>query len=382
MAEQRVRETFAADELAIALSHYSLGVIESIREFRRGSRKAPKVVIVCEKGKYLFKRRAKGVESIEKVAFTHQIQIRLAQQSFPLPHLLGTRDENNSMLVMNERIYEMQEFIEGGDYDGSPQATGQAGQILGLYHKLLEDFESDFEPLSASYHDAKAIHKALVKAGEMLRPQVKKHGNDILNNLHFLQEAYRRCCEGVNRLGLKDWPPQIVHGDWHPGNMLFRNRRVAAVIDYDTARLQQRVIDLANGALQFSLLGGGENPDTWPENLDVERFRAFLQGYDGVNVISTDELRAIPCLMCEAMIAEAVIPIAATGGFGRFPGGPFLRMIRKKVEWILTHLKQLKEALSESASEAPPAQEAPGEDPLSGLAQAVERNDRNRRSRE
>src|SRR5437762_2731646 len=35
------RETFAADELAIVLSNFDIGVIESITEYPRGSRKAP-----------------------------------------------------------------------------------------------------------------------------------------------------------------------------------------------------------------------------------------------------------------------------------------------------------------------------------------------------
>ena len=34
------RETFAADELGIVLSHFDIGVIDSIQEFPRGSRKA------------------------------------------------------------------------------------------------------------------------------------------------------------------------------------------------------------------------------------------------------------------------------------------------------------------------------------------------------
>ncbi len=57
--------------------------------------------------------------------------------------------------------------------------------------------------------------------------------------------------------------------------------------------------------------------------------------------LSVAELRAVPYLMCEAMIAEAVLPIAATGSFGRLDGFGFLVMVRKKVEWILENIKEL-----------------------------------------
>jgi homoserine kinase type II len=129
--------------------------------------------------------------------------------------------------------------------------------------------------------------------------------------------------------------------------MLFRERLVAAVIDYDSARLQQRAIDLANGALQFSILGGGDDPAQWPAHLDEGRLRRFLAGYDSVNVISTAELEALPYLMCEAMIAEAVLPIAATGSFGRMEGFPFLQMIHRKVQWVLAHLPRLQAVLKD-----------------------------------
>ena len=48
-----VREKFGAEELAIVLSHFDIGIIDSIVEFPRGSRKAPKLLIVCDHGKFL-----------------------------------------------------------------------------------------------------------------------------------------------------------------------------------------------------------------------------------------------------------------------------------------------------------------------------------------
>jgi Ser/Thr protein kinase RdoA (MazF antagonist) len=129
--------------------------------------------------------------------------------------------------------------------------------------------------------------------------------------------------------------------------MLFRDKHVVAVIDYDAARLQQRAIDFANGALQFSIIGGGDDPANWPAHLDVERFRKFIRGYDSVNVVSVAESKTVPYLMCEAMIAEAVLPIAATGSFGRIEGFPFLQMIDRKVKWIMENLGQLQSVLEQ-----------------------------------
>jgi len=347
MADNKVRETFRARELAICLSYYDLGIISEIEEFARGSRRAPKVVIDCERGRFLFKRRTMGRDDLAKVAFTHQIQLTLAGQNFPLPHLLGTRDSNNSMLVWEDGIYEMFEYIVGSSYDASLDATFHSGKILGLYHKLLQDFRSDYQPPTGSYHGAKAIQQAIRKTVSSLPMDSRPPTEELTETVGALEQAYKSSARKVHELGLAHWQSQIVHGDWHPGNMLFREGHVVAVIDYDAARLQQRVIDLANGALQFSILGGADDPTTWPDYLDQSRFKRFMRGYDSVNVVSVAELKAVPYLMCEAMIAEAVLPIAATGSFGRLDGFGFLRMVHKKIKWILAHLDEIGHVLED-----------------------------------
>jgi homoserine kinase type II len=341
MTIDREREKFSSEELARCLSHYDLGAVHQIREFPRGSRRAPKVIVESDNGRFLLKRRAKGKNNLDKVAFTHQIQIMLAAQNYPLPHLLGTKEENNSLLILDENVYELFEFISGGGYDGSLEATHHSGRILGLYHKLLEDFDPEYDPPRGSYHNAKAIHQAIRNTVGSIPMEVRPPSEVLTQTVGSVEQRYLDCAEAVNKLGLDDWPEQIVHGDWHPGNMLFKEHRVVAVIDYDAARLQQRVIDLANGALQFSIIGGDENPAAWPDYLDESRFKRFVRAYDDINVISTAELQAVPYLMCEAMIAEGVLPIAATGSFGRFQGFQFLQMISRKIDWILSHKDEL-----------------------------------------
>ena len=340
------REKFATHELAIVLSHYDIGAIESIKEFPRGSRKSPKLLIRTDRGEFLLKRRARGKDDPRKVAFCHALQRYLAQKQFPLPHLIATRKDNESMLQLPGHIYELFEYIRGGGYDNSPEAAFDAGRVLALYHKLLHDYTPPQAPPTGSYHNSRYLESSLDQIPEtFLRgPQAKKADpQQVAHTLEDLRTIYADAAARVNRLGLPNWPLQIVHCDWHPGNMLFRNQRVVAVIDYDAARIQQRVIDLANGVMQFSIIGGGEDPDTWPDHLDESRFQRFLRGYDAVHLISTAELRAVPWLMIEAMVVESAFHIAATGSFGHIEGFGFLKMIERKVQWIVQNMDRLVE---------------------------------------
>jgi len=128
-----------------------------------------------------------------------------------------------------------------------------------------------------------------------------------------------------------------VHGDWHPGNVLFQSQFVVAVLDFDSARIMPPVTDLANGALQFSIERGGRNLETWPDGCDLGRLRGFVAGYDEQQKLSVAELQAVPWLMIEALIAESLGPIAATGRFAQLDGFAFLLTVARKVRWIEEH---------------------------------------------
>ena len=339
------REAFSAEELAIVLSHFEIGVIDSIVDFPRGSRKAPKLLVVSEQGKFLLKRRARGKDDPFKVAFTHAMQLFLAAKQFPLPHLIGTKRENNSMLQWRNGVYELFEYIPGQGYPQTLESTFDSGRVLALYHKLLEDFRSEWQPPSGSYHAAAAVEQGLKQIMQNIPIGPNNENADIHQVLSYLAKAYRKAADAAEELGIDKWPRTIVHADWHPGNMLFRDNHVVAVIDYDSARLLPRIIDTANGLLQFSIIGGDEDVSKWPDYVDESRFKRFGRGYDQVLLLTQAEIRVVPHLMIEALIAEAVFPIAQTGSIGRVDGLPFLQMVSRKVRWIEKYYDKLVELL-------------------------------------
>ena len=152
-----------------------------------------------------------------------------------------------------------------------------------------------------------------------------------------------RAAVRVRETGIAGWPRQIVHSDYHPGNVIFTDKGVRAVVDFDSARVGPRAIDVANGALQFSVTRTGLDPMAWPVELDMKRLQAFLGAYDAVEgcILSRAECRALPWLMIEALITEATLPIAATGRFGQIEGSTFLRMVERKATWIAEAAEEL-----------------------------------------
>ena len=335
---QEVRTKFRAKELAIVLSYYDLGAIHEIHSFRRGNIQSPKSVIVSEKGTFLLKKRAPGRDDPYRVAMAHELQLYLARRGFCVPRLVGTIHSHTSMLQTHGGIYELFEFIAGDPYDGSTTATRSAGHTLKWLHSLLIDYHGDFQVPTRNYHDCSGVRKSI----QQLAPGIAKHesayGKDAEIQALSVQllEAYEQACHTVKEIDANHQlqPCQVCHGDWHPGNMVFRGGEVIAVLDYDGARAMVPLADVANGCLQFSLIARGANPADWPEELDIKRARNFLQGYQPQQPFNDQQWQCLVALMIEALIAEAVTPIAATGRFANIQGFTFLQMVGRKVRWL------------------------------------------------
>ncbi len=335
---------FDAGELAVVLSHYDLGVIESITDFHRGSRRSPKVGVVSERGKFVLKRRSLEHTHPDRIRFCHRVQARLAGVGFPVPKLIPRRDRRVELLQIRDHIYELFEFVAGHPYGRTPQEARDAGAVLARFHQGTDGFALDgtWPTPRGDYHDAPGIRTGLCAIGRALSSHDSFTGDEaeLAALTQFLLAAYDQSAEDVNRADIQSRPERIIHSDWHPGNLLFRNQAVVAVIDYDSTRFSRRVIDVANGMLQFSMIAGGD-PATWPDHLDEERFRAFLSGYESVDSLAEQERRSIPGLMTEALIGECVPPITRTGSVGRWAGYRVLQMVKRKIGWLKTHGERL-----------------------------------------
>jgi prepilin-type processing-associated H-X9-DG protein len=332
----RFRADFAPQELATVLARYDLGDVKHIERQVKGSRRSPKVIITCTHGRFLLKRRGHGRDHPLKVAYAHGIQQYLARQGFPLAKLIPVRKGDDTMVIHNGHIYEMFEYVHGEPYHRLISETFDAGRVLGMFHRLVRGYDSDWVPSRRGYHDTDIVRECLNSIPMSIGKNDSAFGREteLLTTVNILYDAYETAVEKVSEAGFREWYTQTVHSDWHPGNMVFLDGHVAAVIDYDSLHILPPITDLANGALQFSIIGGPTDPREWPPELDRERVRRFLMGYELEIATAPEQIAVLPWLMVEALIAEAVAPIAATGSFGRMEGFRFLQMICRKVGWL------------------------------------------------
>lgn len=337
-------EEISGRDLAIVLSRYDIGAVDRISDYKRGSRRSPKMHIVSSMGEFLLKRRAVGHDEHSRVVFAHAIQATLAEHRFPVAGLVSTT-EGSTLVQHDGRIYELFRFVTGKRFDKSNPAASEAGRVLAHFHSIL--LSNKLEPVvgSGTFHHSQQIPDVLSSISQMLASHEDSSALEgIDNTIEYIREQYETSAQKVQELEWDALGPQLVHGDWHPGNMLYADSEIIAVIDFDSLRFQPRITDIANGALQFSMrMGTAEKVELWGDGFRGHTIQSFVQTYDQFSQIPlfASERAMVPYLMIEALVVESVIPIWKTGSFGSVAGSTFLRLVEKKLRWLEPRMQRV-----------------------------------------
>ncbi len=347
MAEGTNQDVRNDAALAIACSQYDVGPIQTIVEAIVGSRRSRKWVIRAKRGDFVLKERSEQLATVEQVAFAHEVQLRLEEAGFPVAAIIGTREGNRSLYQGSERIYELTRLIRGSSFDRGAEQAREAGRTLAWFHSALTGMDVPALMSSKSFHrrgDIATIADHIPRAIRIVTNDdaARKAAGEVVKTL---LATYEQLVRKTDVMGFSQWPKFVVHGDWHPGNLLFaEDGNVAGVFDFDTVRLEPRIADVANGALQFSMKITSDDPFSHPDGLNESILISFLSGYDAFEpsfMLSVAEMQALCSLMSEALIAEAFPVIAQTGRFGRWGGLEFLQIVDRKVQWLTTAAEEL-----------------------------------------
>lgn len=327
---------FRGEELALVLSRFDLGKISAVTAFDRGCKRSPKAKIVAEKGKFLLKRRASGKDSPERVTSAHQIQARLQAAGFPLARLIANRADGKTALTFEGHTYELFEYVHGKRFHGTAGQLMEAGATLAKYHQILQPEVGRLKLPIGGVHQSAQVQKLFRKlVASKLEADSESLRASLQRALARLGTVYHTAATRVNQLGYDRWPLMVTHCDWHPGNLLFDDGRIRAVLDHDSPRLQPRVADIACGMLQFSIRS---RPDSEAEGdfnpaMNVNTARQFLLGYDSVQVVSVAEVKAIPWLMIEAIAARVAVALASKLFDGAGAAASLILMMDARAAW-------------------------------------------------
>ncbi|MFZ4722277.1 MAG: phosphotransferase enzyme family protein [Phycisphaerales bacterium] len=330
-----------------AAARWDLGEVASIVPLPGGSSASPKFVVRAVGKSYVLKCRAAHAGDVERIAFAHGFMHAAAGAGVPVAMPIRSRDGAAHEIVA-ARTWEVFPFVEGERWSRQPGQARAAGEALGCMHAAGIAFTWHGHVQAASFHGNLNVLEALrrvPRAVHRVEPDVDMVA--LANACETLAEAYTEAAAAVEEVGYAQLDSQVVHGDFHPGNVIFDGDRVAAVIDFDAARLEPAVVDFANGLMQFACFRGtATRVAAWPAELDALRLAAFTHAYAhrGDRALA-DQVDMVPPLMIEACVSEASLPIARRGRFGPAKASEVLQLVARRVNWLRRNGAQVREWL-------------------------------------
>jgi hypothetical protein len=212
-------------------------------------------------------------------------------------------------------------------FTGAPRVIGVDGatEILGY----LEGAAA-IEPVP----DWALTDSALTSVGELLRAYHRHASGFDGSQLRWQRPVPERWRGGL-----------VTHNDSNPANVIFRDGRAVALIDFDLAAPGSRAWELAMAACFWVPLRADEDVTDDRRNRVVERFGLLLDSYGADAVTRLDVARAVRD--ANRWIAAVIEDAANTGhpAFGRLWQRD-MELHRRADAWLVAHVDELLAAAS------------------------------------
>jgi len=347
MPSEPVPADAASTEAREALARWEVGDVTSVEPLKGGSSASPKFVVRAARGSFVLKRRAPGASDGERIGFAHAFIAASARAGVPVAAPVPSRPGAGFERVAGGS-WELFPLIEGERWSRTDRQSAAGGEALGRMHRAGLDLVWHGHVVIANFHANLSVLEALRLApAAVLRVEPDADADALRSACESLGQAYREASAAVDEVGYASLDSQVVHGDFHPGNLLFRGDEVAGVIDFDAARIEPAVVDFANAVMQFAAVRGRANRlASWPAALDEGRLDAFTRAYamHGDPRLH-EQVDMVAPLMIEACVAEASLPIARKGRFGQVKAADMLQLVERRTAWLRRQGSQVGEWL-------------------------------------
>jgi homoserine kinase type II len=279
----------SAADLENALRCYPLGELRAAQRIERGFVNE-NWIVTTERGRYFLKRRHPDLRQYEVIRAQHDLMRRLRQLGFPAPAIVSTT-QDETLLILDGEFYEIQEIIEGEPHDDERlEHLEEAALTLGRYCVCVQGLAPQALRQPGKLYAPTLARTALIHLIQAWQLDQDPELSPILRQLqaHVADLAVRFARHG-------SLPHLIIHGDYYAGNLIFQGDHIVGVVDYDKARWQPRVVELAEALIYFaSPRPGPLQYLVYPGALDLGRFKHFLQSYARVVILAENELYALP----------------------------------------------------------------------------------------
>ncbi|MEO8509629.1 MAG: phosphotransferase [Chloroflexota bacterium] len=301
---RRGRAAVTPTGLEAAMDALGIGTWRLLRPLGRATGRSGSALVETPAGPLVLKRYKASVP-IDQVRVEHEILRELEALQFPAPRLRASSD-GTTIIDASGAMFAAFGYLDGYRRSDDvlrpgwlqPATARLHGSALGALHAAL----AGFVPETTSPHglDRNAPgrrardlqwHEDLLDEVER-SPRAPRLREELAELRHVLPESDARVSAAELSAG-------VVHGDFGPYNVLIRDGAPLFIVDYELARLDWRVVDLAAALPRY--LGRRRGRDA------ERRLSRFLDGYRSKVGLLPQELRALPAVLAFLSLRRAAV---------------------------------------------------------------------------
>ncbi len=330
------------DDLIHVLTLYDLGTFHSVTPARRGVVNET-AFVETNRGRFVVRRNNRRVR-MDDQRYRHRLTNWLRDQGCAAPGLIATR-EGETLVELDGRIYEIHEFVDGEEFDYKrPEQLHSVGGVIAHFQQAIEGFE----PPSNQYEPRYSPQNVLALAEWLLQRDAM---GELYEQLRWYDLRAAQLRSQVSRDLYAALPHVVIHGDVHIDNFIFKGDEVTALIDYDQATWDARIVDIADALIGFTTATGYEQRMVWGlfrGPLDEDRATRLLSGYLEVSSLTATEIATLPLIVELAWLQGELGRVISTA-----EGSPeYHQDVLQQGRWLSEWMQERNEALTARWMEA------------------------------
>ncbi len=230
-------------------------------------------------------RKSKPITSLAHIKLEVELLEDLATRKFAATPKIIRNLKGKDITLYNKTFFTLQTFMPGG-------VKASWNDISGFTKKRVNNF---FKTVAVF---GKAVNKFIAGKNFANKPlwYFVKNGPGIFNKLYnnlpssagkklvfknylAILKFIAQTRKEFTRTGYDNLPKQLVHFDFHPGNVNFIGEQVVAIFDFDWARYDARFSDLASAIDQSCYYYGGQRGGQFKKALVKQAVSSYQRAF-------------------------------------------------------------------------------------------------------
>jgi homoserine kinase type II len=233
-------------------------------------------------------RRYGVMRGLEAIRWEQGLMAFAAGKGWPVP-LARPASDGPVAVVFEGGAWTCHRFLEG-EPAPTPTPAGYhiLGRLLGRFHRDVAPFEPERQ--RPGFGKTWELDVMVEPAGiGSFNALVSAFGRDYPGLAADIRRQRYRNLRELSRLHYPDLPEHPIHGDFSPRNLLFKEGQLSGLLDFDFARRDAWLCDLAPLLMPF-------------EPLDPRLAAALFEGYQSVRQLPEAEWSLVPALVRASLL--------------------------------------------------------------------------------